>query len=693
MSKPIIVVESPAKAKTIQHYLNNQFEVVATLGHLIDLPKNKLGVDLKTYTPEYVPIKGKQKTIRSLKKKLKQAPKVYLAADPDREVESIAWQVVQLANLKDKDYDRIVFYEITPKAIKESFKAARKVDPYLVEAQQTRRILDRLIGYPLSQLLWQKVRYGLSAGRVQSAALRLIVEKEEQIRAFKPEKYAIFKSKEEPHFYFYNAKSLKIAKIKKPEDIKALEKAFSVLDSYTLSIENEYTETLNPPPPFDTALLQQEANRKLGFSAKTTMQIAQQLYQGVDIPGIGRKGLITYMRTDSYRLSPYAIKQIRSILKKLDPALLNPTVRQYKTKSKVSQEAHEAIRPTDFRITPESLKGKIAPPLLKLYSLIYYRALATQAKPAKILHKWYRATPSDSKKQNLLQRKELRILSHIELRIEPGFTALYGYKAQNHAQDPLHNKKQISLVFEKIEKQSKPPARYTDATLVKTLKKLGIGRPSTYANIISILPKRNYVEYEGKYIKPTDLGELILNFLRKYFPMVIDYQLTAQIEDMLDQIANKKTNKNHVINQIFPQFYETLQQVDKTVKKQDLVVLEKTNEKCPICGADMVVKIGKHGKFLSCSRFPECKGMKPLIDTSKYLIPPEAQKGEYTLRAGPYGMFWAHKDYPKVKKTMPLLLKETCPKCGSPLVERRTKKGRRFIGCSGYPNCDFIKSL
>lgn len=693
MAKPVIVVESPAKAKTIKSYLNNQYDVEATFGHLIDLPTNKLGVDIDNdYAPTYVTIKGKGKVIKRLKNRLKKAPLVLLASDPDREGESIAWQVVRIAGLDKDHYKRIVFHEITQEAIQQAIKKARDLDSGLIEAQQTRRILDRLIGYPLSQLLWKKVRYGLSAGRVQSAALRLIVEREEEIERFKSEKFYIIQSTNTPIvFKIVKHSTLKPYRFTKQETDEILQ-LFKKDNLVKIEKISEEEIKITPPPPYDTASLQQDANRILGYSAKYTMQIAQQLYQGLSIKGIGQKALITYMRTDSYRLSKQAIKSIRSFITQQYKGVLNEKVREYKTKSKVAQEAHEAIRPIDIFLTPEYLKGKIPSPHLKLYTLIWKRALATQAKPAIRKKIKYIASPLNDKAKKLFDTKSFIFYAEQTALIDPGFLTIYGYKKETIS-SLYENEHTLNLELEAVEKQTKPPKRYTDATLVKTLKKLGIGRPSTYATILSILPKRNYVEYEGRFIKPTELGKIIVQFLKEYFPKIVDYDFTAKIEDQLDQIANSKTHKVTVIDMIFPEFIKRVKEVEANVDKADLLIIGESNEQCPKCGSPMVIKVGRFGKFLSCSRFPECDGIKPYIDLEKYVIPPEVEKGEYQLKFGPYGPFWAHKDYPKIKKVMPLLLKETCPKCGRHLVERKNKKGRIFIGCSGYPECDFIKPL
>ncbi len=688
-NKPLILVESPSKARTIEGYLQGKYEVIATKGHLIDLPTNKLGVDVEhNYQLEYVPIKGKKSYIKFIKQKTSKAPLVYLAQDPDREGEAIAWQVYSFCKKDCNKFKRIVFHEITPPAIKQALEAPREIDMNLVEAQRARRALDRLVGYPLSQLLWHKIRYGLSAGRVQSAALRLIVERHREIIDFKPETL-FYVGLETPIgiFYLLNAKKhtkLALDKEAKDKEFEILE----ALDKIVVKEVNEYEEKNTPPPPFITSTLQQEANRLFGFSAKTTMQLAQQLYQGVDIPTVGRKGLITYMRTDSVQLSDLAIKQIRArLVEDFGKDIVNPTVRKYKTRSKLAQEAHEAIRPTYFNLSPQKLKGKLKPMLFKLYTLIWNRALATQAKPAVYRGKLIVA--------DIESKQEGKYALNVKVLWDPGFKRIYGSEADTQKLSALE---QIlpgsTLEKQKVvveEFQTKPPAYYTDATLVRKLEKLGIGRPSTFATIIDTLIKRGYVERQGKFLIPTDSGIIVNDFLVKHFPQIVDYSFTAKMEDKLDKIASGKLQRVAFLSEFYPGFRDLIAKKEESVQKQDLVILAKTDKKCPKCGAPMVLKLGRYGKFYSCSRFPECDGMLPYIDEEKYVIPEKAKIGEWVLKVGPYGKFWAHKDYPKVKETAPLLLKETCPKCGAHLIERRGKRGRIFIACSAYPKCKYIK--
>ncbi len=691
--KKIILVESPSKAKTIEHYLNGEYSVFATKGHLIDLPKNKLGVDIDHgYEPEYVPIYGKGTLIKQIKKITKDADEVYLAQDPDREGEAIAWQVASFCQKDCDKFKRIVFHEITPEAIKKAVNEPRGIDMDLVEAQKARRVLDRLVGYPLSQLLWHKIRYGLSAGRVQSAALRLIVERHREIENFRPETlYYLGLKANDLDFYLLKQKGFAKLALDKNAKEKEVKQVLQNLKQVKISKIKDYEEKINPPPPFTTSTLQQTANKLFGFSAKTTMRLAQELYQGVEIQGIGRKALITYMRTDSVRLADSAIYKIRDfIAQKYGESLVNDTVRKYKTRSKLAQEAHEAIRPVYFNLPPEKLKGKIPEPHFKLYRLIWNRTVATQAKPAIYIG---RLIKLDVKS---LQEKAFYGLNSKYLVFE-GFKKIWGTlkseeDSNNSAIKDLKAGDTLSVQDILInEFKTTPPPYYTDATLVKKLEKLGIGRPSTFATIIDTLIRRTYVERQGKYLVPTDSGIIVNDFLVKHFPQIVDYSFTAEMEDKLDTIAAGKLKKVEFLSKFYPDFVKQIEDKEKNVSKQDLVILEKTDKKCPKCGAPMVLKLGRYGKFYSCSKFPECDGMLPYLDEDKYVIPEKARSGQWVLKVGPYGKFWAHKDYPKVKETAPLLLKEKCPKCGANLVERVGKNKRKFIACSAYPKCKYIK--
>lgn len=694
--KNLLIVESPAKAKTIQNYVGKDYQVIATVGHLIDLPKSKLGVDTENnYEMMYEPIYGKKEIISKLKKAIKETDgTVYLAPDPDREGESIAWQVTELVSIPASRVKRAVFHEITKDAIKEAINNPRKVDDNLVEAQQARRIIDRLVGYPLTQLLWDKITYGLSAGRVQSAALRLIVEKELEIRDFVPEKFAEIhlKIKKYPEslFVLSDGKGSKkhFLKGEEVDYVNKLEKE----ENYVVSKVTEKIVKETPPGPLTTATMQQAAFRRFGFSAKMTMSIAQELYQGVDLKDKGGlTGLITYMRTDSMNLNSGAVAEIRDVVEKtFGKKYLEEKPRFYKTRSKVAQEAHEAIRPTSAKRTPESIKDYLSPRQYRLYSLIWQRTVATQMTQSQIKETKIELLPEEKSISELLKKAKLSFQKKIEVVVFEGFSKLFkGEKPANtetYKEGDSHKK----LELNKFESETLPPARFNDATLVKMLEKLGIGRPSTYATIIGTLITREYIERKEKQLFPTATGEHVTKFLLENFPSVIDYKFTSEMEDKLDEIANAKLKKKKMLDDFYPGYIKELEAKKKTIEKSKYTVLSETDKKCTKCGNPMVLKIGRWGKYYECTNIEE-KHTEPFFDESKYYVPEEVTKEKYVLKKGRFGAFWAHPDYPNVKKTLPLLLKDVCPTCGKHLVEKKSKTGRSFIGCSGYPECKYIK--
>jgi len=691
--KNLLIVESPAKAKTINKYLGEDYKVIATVGHIIDLPKSDLAVDVdKKYEPNFVTIRGKSKVITELKKALPKGGSVYLAMDPDREGEAIAWHVKNALGLKKPK--RVTFNEITKYAVQDAIKTPKEIDEDLVEAQKSRRVLDRLVGYKLSELIWKKVWYGLSAGRVQSVALRLIVEKEEDREVFKSEEYwkfsvivkddsgneleAQLKTKDGKKYIPANAK-----------EVKELEKILDDSDYKVLDVE-EKEVSRHPYPPLTTSKMQQSANNVFGFTSKRTMSLAQSLYQA---------GYITYMRTDSTNLSGKAVKEIRDLIKgKYEDKYLPEKPQYYKTKSRNAQEAHEAIRPTDFAVTKEEIQKKFSTSHAKLYDLIWRRAVSSQmnSKRAKVLS--VKISPKDVKKPEYI------FLLGGEMILFDGFRKVLG---GGKAQEDLAQISQIKkgdelqkLKFNKEQKFTQPPARYTEASLVKMLEKLGIGRPSTYATIISTIQSRGYVSRDGKTLLPTDVGRIVTNLLRNHFERLVDYEYTAKVEEELDDIAEGRVKYVPFIDSQYKPLVKEISEADKSVDKEDVVILGKAkDEKCPECGSDMVVRIGRYGKFLSCSRFPECKGMKDLsggeesLDLKKYYKPEKCPKcgSKMVLKNGKYGKFWACEKYPDCKTTLPMLLNEKCPECGKQLVERKGKWGKMFIGCSGYPDCKYIK--
>jgi len=685
--KNLLIVESPAKAKTINRYLGDDFKVMATVGHVIDLPKSELGVDVeKGYKPLYQVIHGKRKILQELKRALPEQGNVYLAMDPDREGEAIAWHVQEY--LKLKDAKRVSFHEITKDAILQAIKSPSSVNEDLVEAQKARRVLDRLYGYKLSELLWKKIWYGLSAGRVQSVALRLVVEREEEREAFKPEEFWDFVVEVSK-----DGEKLKIKLIKKdgkkyiPKKEQEVKEIEEMLDNYAYKVVDIVKKEIkrNPYPPYTTSTLQQSANNVLGFSAKKTMTLAQRLYQA---------GYITYMRTDSVYLAQKAIKEIRGVIAdKYGKQYLPEKERYYKNKAKNAQEAHEAIRPTDFSFDSSKLPSDEA----RLYNLIWKRAVSSQMNPEIIedLNIYFEPDAGLKYKFTFLAKGQKIIFD--------GFRVVYGTAKEDEAIQYISNIK-LGDIFKKErflieQKFTQPPARYTEASLVKKLESLGIGRPSTYATIISTILDRKYVEREKKFLFPTDIGRVVAHFLKGNFTQLVDYQYTANVEDSLDEIAKGKEKYIPFLDSQYKPLMENIQKAEKNVKKEDVVVLGDSDEKCPICGAKMVIKLGKYGKFLSCSRFPECKGMKDIngegeeLDFNKYLKVEKCPKCEskMILKNGKFGKFWACENYPGCKTTMPLLLNEKCPECGRNLVEKKSRWGKTFKGCSGYPECKYIK--
>ncbi len=686
----LVLVESPAKAKTIEKYLGKEYKVKATVGHIIDLPKNKLGVDVENdFKPEFVTIKGKGELVKKLKKDIPKDGKVYLAMDPDREGEAIAWHTASA--LKLKNANRITFNEITKDAVNTAIKNPRKIDQDLVDAQFARRMLDRLVGYKVSQVLWKKIWYGLSAGRVQSAALRLIVEREEEIEAFVPEEYwDINATLEKDKSNRFSAYLSRIAG--KKVDVNNGVEANKINDDIAKKdflVTNVTTREVKKHafPPFTTSTLQQAANRVLGFTAKRTMGIAQMLYQS---------GYITYMRTDSTNLSSQAIESIRKfVAKEYGDKYLPAKPNFYKTKSKNAQEAHEAIRPSDVSFTPQAAAKKLDPTDAKLYTLIWKRAVASQ-----MSEKISNQLSLEIKPQGTQQ--DYTFIASGENVLFDGFRLLLqGDKEDDEVAILGHiNKGDILSLIELslLQKYTKPKPRYSEAGLVKTLEALGIGRPSTYATIISTIIDRGYVEKIEKALAPTDIGRVVCKFLKSSFGRLVDYEYTAGVENRLDDISNGELKYVPFMESEYGSLQKDIDSAENGIKKEDLVILGKSDEKCPDCGAAMLVKIGKNGKFLTCERFPECKGIKSLaesepLDEEKYLKLEKCEKcgSDMILKSSKYGKFWGCSKYPECKNIKPLALKETCPLCGKNLTEKKGRWGKTFTGCTGYPDCKYIK--
>ena len=612
----LVIVESPSKAKTIGKYLGSGYEVVASMGHVRDLPKSKLGVDVEHgFQPDYQPIKGKEETITALKKAAKKSGKVYLATDPDREGEAISWHLKELLNIPDEKTYRVTFNEITKKVVNESIAAPRAIDQNLVDAQQARRILDRIVGYELSPLLWKKIRRGLSAGRVQSVATRLVVEREEEIRAFQPQEYwsiQVDLERVRPNLggfqaMFYGRE--KKMELHSQEEAEAIVAEVSAA-SFSVSKVKRQEKLRNPAPPFTTSTLQQEASRKLNMTPARTMSIAQQLYEGVDITGEGTVGLITYMRTDSLRLSEEAIAAAKGFIEtRYGKQYYPPQARHYKTKGS-AQDAHEAIRPSDVNLVPDEIKKDLTSEQYKLYKLIWSRFLACQMASAV-----YDSVSIEAQSAGYTFRA-----SHSELKFS-GFTAVYeeGKDDEDEApQSPLPDLKEgEDLDLKKADKQqhfTQPPARYSEATLIRALEEKGIGRPSTYAPTISTILNREYVVKEGRALRPTPLGEVVTGLMKDKFQDIVDPTFTAQMEEELDKVEEGSVDWKKVLSAFYDDFEAELHKAEQELDGERIKVPDEVSEEiCPQCGRNLVIKSGRFGRFLACPGWPECDFTMPLV--------------------------------------------------------------------------------
>ncbi|ABO50502.1 DNA topoisomerase I [Desulforamulus reducens MI-1] len=650
MSKTLVIVESPAKAKSIGKYLGKNYTVKASMGHVRDLPKSQFGVDVENaFSPKYITIRGKGDILKELRSAVKKVDHVLLASDPDREGEAIAWHLTKLLEIDEETPCRIEFNEITKNAIQAAVKQPRRIDVDRVNAQQARRILDRLVGYNLSPLLWRKVKKGLSAGRVQSVAVRLICDREEEIQAFIPEEYWTLTGK-----FLKSAKSPFEAKLHKHKNKKivipnqeTMDKILAELKgaAYVVSNVTRKERLRNPAPPFTTSSLQQEASRKLNFTSRKTMVVAQQLYEGIDLGKEGPVGLVTYIRTDSTRVSETAIEETRSfIMERFGPAYVPKQPRQVVAKGKV-QDAHEAIRPTSVNRDPDSIKQYLTNDQFKLYKLIWSRFLASQMASAVI-----DTTSMDISAGDYLFRATGSIIKF------PGFMQVYiegnddGHKEEESVLPELAKGDKVQAK-DLTPKQhfTQPPPRYTDATLVKVLEEKGIGRPSTYAPIVETIQRRGYVVRENKQFYPTELGVIVVDLLKNHFPEIINVEFTADMEKKLDQIAEGEQQWAGVLRDFYEPFSQTLETAEEAIGKVQ-VADEVSEEICEQCGRNMVIKLGRYGKFLACPGFPDCRNTKPLLE--------------------PTGV--------------------GCPKCEGEMVLRRSKKGRKFYGCSRYPECEFV---
>ncbi len=722
--KSLVIVESPAKAKTINKILGKEFGVKASIGHVKDLPKKEIGVDVdKNFEPHYEVIPGKEKVIKELKSEAKKAEIIYIATDPDREGEAIAYHIAEEIKppKNSKKIYRVTFHEITERAVKEAIQNPGNIDINKVEAQQARRILDRLVGYNLSPFLWRKVRRGLSAGRVQSVAVRLIVDREREIEAFNKEEYWTIETLLQPmkvsdiatappqfwaRLYKYNdslvidrdAEEGKRFLITNSETAQQIAGEIKNKEFYLSKIEKKLRKR-SPSPPFITSTLQQEAARRLRFPAKKTMMIAQQLYEGIELGGEGSVGLITYMRTDSFRIAPEAQQWSRDLIEvKFGKEYLPEKPPHYKSKSS-AQEAHEAVRPTYPDKAPEAVKKFLSKDQYNLYTLIWNRFIASQMAPAQLEQTTYIIGLKDSGIE--LKGTELRASGTV-IRFH-GFMALYtetkddmeeeegGILPSIKEKDSLKN-----IEMKPLQHFTQPPPRYTEATLVKALEEKGIGRPSTYAAILSTIQDRKYVEKnEDRRFMPTELGIVVNDLLVEKFPELIDIGFTAKMEDELDAIENTKLKWAKVVKDFYKPFSRDLTEASKDkgkVKPQDIP----TEEVCEKCGSPMAIKWGRHGRFLACTAYPSCKNTKPLEGgiakaTEQITTEETCEKcgSPMVIKSGRFGKFLACSKYPECKNTKPISTGVKCPLDGGDIVERRSKRGKSFWSCSNYPECKF----
>ena len=650
MANNLVIVESPAKAKTIKQYLGKSYNVIASMGHVRDLPKSQLGIDVDNgFEPKYITIRGKGDLLSKLKKDAKTAKKVYLATDPDREGEAISWHLAQLLDIDETSKCRITFNEITKNAVTAAIKEPRAIDVDLVNAQQARRVLDRIVGYKISPILWRKVKKGLSAGRVQSVATRMIVDKEREIENFVPEEFwavgAVLKNTAGDKFEASLVS--KCGKKIKPSSETEVTKITEELKNASFIVEDvkKGEKKRNPSPPFTTSTLQQEASRKLNFTVKKTMVAAQRLYEGVAVQGHGTIGLITYMRTDSLRISTEALADARKLInEKYGSAMLPDKANVYKTKNS-AQDAHEAIRPTYVSITPAEVKDQLPSDMYKTYKLIWERFVASQMKPA-----LYETATVDIKAGDYGFRESGSKL------VFKGYMSVYvegrddGQTEKDNLLPPLKCGEALSLVDLKKEQHfTQPPLRYTEATLIKALEEKGIGRPSTYAPTITTITARGYVGRDKKQLVPTELGTVVTDIMVEHFPDVAGAEFTAEMEERLDKIESGDIDWVAILSDFYGPFEENLKKADDAIGKVKIAD-EESDVVCEKCGRKMVYKMGRFGKFLACPGFPECRNAKPIV-------------------------------------------KETgvdCPKCGKKILEKKSKTGKIYYGCEDNPKCDFM---
>ncbi len=661
MAKYLVIVESPAKVKTIKKFLGSQYEVAASNGHVRDLPKSQMGIDVENdYEPKYITIRGKGELLAGLRKLVKKADKIYLATDPDREGEAISWHLITALKLKelDKKVYRISFNEITKKAVSESLKNAREIDMNLVNAQEARRCLDRIVGYKISPLLWAKVKRGLSAGRVQSVALRMIGDREDEINSFIPKEYwtldAKFKVQGEKkpltaHYYGTAENGRKKTELENEEQTKAVQDSLQGA-AFAVTEVKKGERTKKAPLPFTTSTLQQEASKTLNFSTQKTMRIAQQLYEGVDVKGSGTVGIITYLRTDSTRISDEALASSADYIKEnYGEEYLSQTETAKKAGAKI-QDAHEAIRPTDITRTPASVKESLSRDQFRLYQLIWKRFVACRMSPARYETTQVRITGTPG---NVKYPAQIFTVSASRIAFD-GYLSVYSQEEDEEKSDVLSNGLDESSVltlqeFEPKQHFTQPVPHYTEASLVRALEEQGIGRPSTYAPTITTILARRYVVKEEKNLYMTELGEVVNKMMKEAFPSIVDPSFTANLEVLLDGVAEGKVRWKTIIENFYPDLDEAVKKAEKELAEVKIAD-EETEEICENCGRHMVIKYGPHGRFLACPGFPDCRNTRPYFEK----------------------------------------IGVACPKCGKDIVLKKTKKGRKYYGCMGNPECDFM---
>ena len=684
MGKNLVIVESPAKAKTIGKFLGKNYTVKASVGHIRDLPKSKLGVDVENnFEPQYITIRGKGSVVNELKKQAKKSDKVYLATDPDREGEAISWHLAYLLGLNEEEPIRIEFNEITKDAIKKAIKHPRKIDRPLVDAQQARRVVDRLVGYKISPILWAKIRKGLSAGRVQSVATKLICDRENEINAFEPEEYwsidAITQvdKKNKVDFKFYGDEKGKI-ELHSKDEVDLILKSIKNKDLVIKAVEKKERKR-SAPKPFTTSSLQQEASGKLSFTTKKTMIVAQQLYEGVDIKGKGSLGLITYIRTDSFRISDEAQENAKNYINdKYGKDYFKMYQNNSKSKKKI-QDAHECIRPSYVDLAPEDIEDSLSKEQFKLYKLIWERFIATMMADAIY----------DSQNISASIDKYIFKTSGSKLKFD-GFMKVYSFSSQEETILPDMKEESVFPVKKIDPKQhfTQPPARYSEASLVKTLEELGIGRPSTYAPTISTILQRDYVEKKGNSLIPTELGFIVTEIMSENFKEIVDYTFTADMENNLDKIEDGEIEWQNIVKDFYSPLEESIEKAVENIEK--VILEEKTDEICDICGSEMVIKFGRFGKFIACKNYPECKGTKPILERIGIKCP-ECSDGDVIIRKTKKGrIFYGCSSFPKCRfVSWDRPNGEKCPKCDSFLVIAKTKTTEK-IKCSNK-ECDYEK--